>query len=504
MKEIEMKNIWKTFRVNNAHALSGANFTINRGKIHGLLGENAAGKSTMMKILCGIHSPDKGEILLNGEKRDFKNPRETLNQGIGMVYQHFRLIDQFTVLENIILGSETVGLKRIKRLEQKKKIKQLIRQYGFEINLDKRVGTLSIGEKQLVEIIRILFRDADVIIMDEPTAVLSDFETDKLFDIMKTLKEAGKAMVLITHNLNEAFEICDDIRVFRHGKNVYYAQRGAYNKGEILKSMLDFDLPEFVIRPYTGEKKIILQINNLTLKKENRVYLKNVNMRIRSGDVSGIASLAGNGAKSLLETIFDSSFPCEGEILYKGKDIKDIPIAQKRELGIAYVPEDGLYHASALTLPLMYNLMATRFSNADYSSYRLLKKERLEQKAREMTEMYDIHADSVIQPIGMLSGGNIQKSVIAREVDKTPELFMINEPTRGLDSGAVHFTYNILEELREKGTGIIVVSSDVDGLMDICDEIYVMFRGEFVCRLDRKDFDKHLLNDYLAGLKGKV
>jgi simple sugar transport system ATP-binding protein len=454
----------------------------------------------MMKILCGIHRADRGEILYNGETIRFKTPRESLEHGIGMVYQHFRLVDQFTVLENIILGSETVSLKLLKRYEQKLRIKKLLDQYGFDIDLNKKVGSLPIGEKQLVEIIRILFRNADTIIMDEPTAVLSDFEKDKLFDIMRALKKDGKSMVLITHNLNEVFEMCDRITVLRHGKTVYFAEKGHYNKDEILKSMLDFDLPEFVIRPYTGKKDVLLQIRDLNLKKGNRQYLKNITMRIRSGDMTGIASLAGNGAMRLLDTIFDSSCHYDGEIIYKGQDLKDIRVAEKRELGIAYVPEDGLFQASALSIPLMYNLTATSFAKEDYSSHHLLKKGKIEQKATDMLTEYDIHADSVKQPIGMLSGGNIQKSIIAREVDTKPKLFMINEPTRGLDSGAVHFTYEILENLREEGAGIIVVSSDVDGLMDICDEIYVMFRGEFVFRADRADFDKQIFNEYLAGI----
>ncbi|HOO33458.1 MAG TPA: ABC transporter ATP-binding protein [Thermotogota bacterium] len=500
-----MRNIWKTFPVNNAHALSGADFVIERGKIHGLLGENAAGKSTMMKILCGLHKADRGEIFFNGEPVRFKNPREAFDHGIGMVYQHFRLIDQFTVLENIILGSETEGLKLIRRAEQKKRIKALLDEYGFDIDLDKRVGRLSIGEKQLVEIIRILFRNADILIMDEPTAVLSDFEKEKLFNIMRKLKKAGKSMVLITHNLTETFEMCDDIRVFRHGKTVYHAERGHFSKDDILKHMLDFDLPEFIIEPYQGEKKVILQVKNLTLIHGGRTRLKDVTMRIRSGDVTGIASLAGNGAMKLLETIFDPCGDYGGQILFKGQEIGHVSVDEKREMGIAYVPEDGLYQASALTLPLMVNLLANRFTTGEYSRHHLLKRDRMNKKAKAMLVAYDIHADSIEQPIGMLSGGNIQKSIIAREVDTKPELFMINEPTRGLDSGAVHFTYEILEELRGSGTGIIVVSSDVDGLMDICDEIYVMFRGEFVYRADREDFDKKTLNEYLAGMnKGAV
>ena len=496
---IELKELYKYFQVNHAKALQGASFIIKKGMIHGLLGENAAGKSTMMKILCGVHQPDKGDIFVNGERVVFSSPEDALKAGIGMVYQHFRLVEQLSVLDNILLSTFEKGYRPIKKNRSMQKITQLINTYGFKLDPVVKVNTLSVGEKQLVEILRILFLDVDVLILDEPTAVLSEYEKEILFDVLKRLKVQGKAIVFISHNLNEVLELCDEITVFRKGKNSCYQKKGSYNKELILREMLGGDYSHFQNIPFKGVKEKILEAKNLCFSLSDRQLLKDISFELYSGHITGIAGFAGHGQLQLFETIFSSTGNYRGEVLYKGQNIRCWSVAEKRKLGMAYIPEDRLFHASVLSIPLMYNLIANRLDEKPFSKWQMMNERYVEQKAKDMVIDYDIDTGSVAIPIGMLSGGNIQKAVIARETHTTPNLLLIHEPTRGLDSAAIMFTYKILNDLKQSGSSILIASSNVDELIEICDEIYVVYEGEFVHHAQKESFDKRLINEYLAG-----
>lgn len=478
------------------------------------MGENAAGKSTLMKILCGIHQPDSGKIVMNGQQVAFRSPADALKAGIGMVYQHFRLVEELTVLENILLSVSMKGYQPIRKRAAINKISALLDFYGFKIDPHDKVKTLSVGEKQLVEITRILFLDVDVLIMDEPTAVLSEFEKEKLFSVLRQLKEQGKAIVFISHNLNEVIQLCDDITVFRKGQNSFYQQKGIlknssdnllhnfqgqYNKDTILREMLGGDYQHFSGTEFKGIKQQVLRVDDLNLVSSEGQLLSDINFELCSGHITGIAGFAGNGQLQLFETIFSSKMKYIGTVFYHGKDIRQWSVVKKREAGIAYIPEDRLFHGSALTIPLMYNLSANRLEKAPYSKWNMINVGFVEQTAKELVNNYDIDTLSVKIPIGLLSGGNIQKAVIARETNTTPDLLLIHEPTRGLDSAAISFTYRILNDLKHTGTAILMASSNVEELMEVCDEIYVIYEGRFVHYAKKGTYDKQTINEHLAG-----
>ena len=496
---IELKEIYKYFQVNHAKALQGASLSIKKGMIHGLLGENAAGKSTMMKILCGVHQPDKGNIFVNGDRVVFSSPEDALKAGIGMVYQHFRLVEQLSVLENILLSTFEKGYKPVRKKCWLQKITQLINTYGFKLDPVVKVNTLSVGEKQLVEILRILFLNVDVLILDEPTTVLSEYEKEALFDVLKRLKVQGKAIVFISHNLNEVLELCDEITVFRKGKNSCYQKKGSFDKGIILREMLGGDYSHFKNIPFKGLKEKILEVKNLSYNLSERQLLKGLSFELYSGHITGIAGFAGHGQLQLFETIFSAKADYNGEVFYKGQDIRHWSVSEKRKQRMAYIPEDRLFHASALSIPLMYNLIANRLDGKPFTKWQMMNERSVEQKAKELVLDYDIDTDSVAIPIGMLSGGNIQKAVIARETHNTPNLLFIHEPTRGLDSAAIMFTYRILNDLKQSGSSLLIASSNVDELIEVCDEIYVIYEGAFVHHARKGSFDKRLINENLAG-----
>lgn len=464
-----------------------------------MLGENAAGKSTLMKILCGVHQPDSGRIVMNDQQVVFQSPSDALKAGIGMVYQHFRLVEELSVLENILLSVSEKGYQPIRKRAALKKINALLDYYGFKINPHDKVHTLSVGEKQLVEITRILFLDVDVLIMDEPTAVLSEFEKEKLFSVLRQLKEQGKAIVFISHNLNEVIQLCDDITIFRKGRNSFFQKKGHYDKEMILKEMLGGEYQHFFGTDFTGIKQQVLHVNDVNLITAEGQLLSEITFELCSGHITGIAGFAGNGQLQLFETVFSTKMNYTGTVFYHGKDIRRWSVVKKREAGIAYIPEDRLFHGSALTIPLMYNLTANRLEKHPFSKWNMIDDGFVEQTAKELVTDYDIDTLSVKVPIGLLSGGNIQKAVIARETRTTPDLLLIHEPTRGLDSAAINFTYRILNDLKHSGTAILMASSNIEELMEVCDEIYVMYEGRFVHHAKKGAYDKQIINEHLTG-----
>ena len=452
-----------------------------------------------MKILCGVHQPDSGVMSIDGQSVRFSSPADALKAGIGMVYQHFRLVEELSVLENILLSASEKGYKPIKKKMFLSKITALLDHYGFQIDPHVKVKTLSVGEKQLVEITRILFLDVDVLIMDEPTAVLSEFEKEKLFHVLLELKRQGKAIVFISHNLNEVMQLCDDITVFRKGRNSFYQKKGLYDKDMILREMLGGDYQHFSGTEFTGLKRKVLEVIDLSLILSKRELLRNIHFELLSGNITGIAGFAGNGQLQLFETLFSSRMHYTGTILYHGVNLKDWSVIEKREAGIAYIPEDRLFHGSALTIPLMYNLIANRLEEEQFSKWQMMDESFVEQTAKKLVSDYGIDTVSVKIPIGLLSGGNIQKAVIARETHTPTDLLLIHEPTRGLDSAAISFTYQILNDLKHSGTSILIASSNVEELMEICDDIYVIYEGRFVYHAQKEDYDKQVINEHLAG-----
>lgn len=486
--------------MNNAKALSGVNFSIKAERVHGLLGENAAGKSTLMKILCGVHTPDKGTIMLRGKPVSFSSPADALKNGIGMVYQHFRLVEELSVLDNILLSLPDRPLKPLKRKQVRKKVDDILKEYGFSIDPARKVQELAIGQKQLVEITRMLFKDVDVLVMDEPTAVLSELEKESLFSVINKLKQRGKSVVFISHHLNEVLALCDDITVLRKGKNSYDAMSADYDKDIILNQMMGGNLSPFSACDYSGTKQEILKVESLSLSIEEHKVLKDLNFTLNSGEITGIAGFAGNGQLQLLESIFSTGLNYSGKISFKGQDIRTWNVGQKRDAGVAYIPEDRLFHASTLTIELMYNLNANRLGVPPFAKGFMIDADKVKRESLGLVSGYDIDTQSVKMPIGMLSGGNIQKAVIAREVNGKPSLLLINEPTRGLDSTAISFTYNVLNGLKSLGGAILIASSNLDELLEICDVVYVIYEGSFVHKSLRGSFSKKIINEHLAGI----
>ncbi len=507
MLEIEMKDIKKTFTVNSARALKGVNLCISPGLIHGLLGENAAGKSTLMKILCGVHHKDSGAVMINGKEAVFNTPREALDKGIGMVYQHFRLIDELTVYENIVLGNETKPLAPFRKRAEIARVKRLLDNFKLNIPINRRTGSLSVGQKQLVEIIRMLYKQVKILILDEPTAVLSEFERIKLFESLHYLKEKGIGIIFITHKLNEATAICDDITVLKNGRNAYFTTKKTFNHRQLSLHMMGSGIPSYS-KPQTPitHQEQVLKIESLSMKKRGYHILRNIDLIINSHEITGIAALAGNGQLQLLEATFGTQKNYSGEINYLGRNIRHLSTKQLRERGMNYIPEDRLFHGSALGAGLYENIVADTVFSSPYSGFMLLKNEVIKKRATQLVERYSVHTKDITLPIGMLSGGNIQKAIIARETTPPPTLLLINEPTRGLDSRSIIDTYNLLETLKQEGTALVIASSDVDELFRISDRMLVMFEGRIVYETKRTNGKwgpnqiKTIVKEHMAGI----
>ncbi|ENO0712062.1 ABC transporter ATP-binding protein [Listeria monocytogenes] len=495
---IEMLGIRKEF----SGFIANDNITLQlkQGEIHALLGENGAGKSTLMNVLFGLYEPDGGEIRVRGTKENINSPNKANELGIGMVHQHFMLVDKFTVAENIILGKEPSKLGVIEKKKAIEEIKEISDRYGLRVDPNAVVRDISIGMQQRVEILKTLYRGADILIFDEPTAVLTPQEIKELIQIMRSLIKEGKSIILITHKLKEIMDVCDRVTVIRRGKGM-----GTVNVPETTPQ----DLANLMVGRevvFTTEKidakpgKDVLEVKDLVVKESRGVEsVRGLNLTVRAGEIVGIAGVDGNGQSELISAIAGLSKVTSGSILLNGEHIENKKPRKITEAGLGHIPEDRHKHGLVLEMSLGENIALQTYYKKPISSKGFLNHKAMYDFARELIEEYDVRASSEYVAAKSLSGGNQQKAIIAREIHRNPDFLIAAQPTRGLDVGAIEFIHRRLIEQRDNGKAVLLMSFELDEIMNVSDRIAVIYEGKIVAIVDPKETTEQELGLMMAG-----
>lgn len=476
---------------------------LERGEIHALLGENGAGKSTLMKILFGIESPDQGDILLNGEKTQLKSPQEAIKKGIGMVHQHFMLVPSLTVAENIILG---VAPKKGLFIDKKKAVEisgELAETYRFDIDVTARVEELPVGVKQKVEILKALYRGAQILILDEPTAVLTPQETDELFVQLKKLREKGHTIIFISHKLDEIKEICDHATIMKNGKSMGSYAVSDISTQEMSRLMVGREVSLTFDKEEKKLKETLIKVRNLQVINSQGVEkVKNLSFDLKGGEILGIAGVEGNGQSELIDTLTGLNKRYSGLVEIKGTDIVTHSIRQIRDLKMAHIPEDRMVSGCAKDMNILENMFSSQYHRPEFAGKTFLKGHAMEEKATEWIKEYLVKCKSFRQNVGMLSGGNIQKVIVAREFSNSPEIIIANQPTRGIDVGAAAFIRKRLLEFRDAGCAVLLISADLSEIFSLSDRLAVMYKGKFSGLFtDMEQVTEEELGQYMLGLK---
>ena len=479
---------------------------VEPGEIHALCGENGAGKSTLMKILYGMQKADEGRMVVNGTEVDFDSPTEAIDAGIGMVHQHFMLADNFTVLENIILGAEPATNGVIDFPEAREHITSVGREYGLDIHPDELVEHLEVGERQRVEIIKVLFRGAKILILDEPTAVLVPQEVEELFRNMRGLKEEGHTIIFIDHKLDEVLEIADTITVLRRGRTVATVKPEDVTAHDLAELMVGEDLPVPETSASTVTDEVILRVHDLEVEgSDTEVALDIGDLTIHAGEIVGIAGVEGNGQGELVETILGIRHPVGGSVELLGKDITADPVRSRREAGIGYIPEDRHRRGLLLDAPLWENAMLGHQSMRPFvKNGWWIDPESARRATEEIIERFDVRTPGTEVPAHALSGGNQQKLIVGRELAAENRILIAAHPTRGIDVGAQAAVWEELRSARRAGKGIILISADLEELIGLSDRLHVMLRGSLVADLDPNDVNPRELGAYMTGAKEAV
>ena len=497
---IEMLHITKEFP--GIVANDDVTIRVKKGSIHALLGENGAGKSTLMSILFGMYQPNKGEIKINGQTVTIANPNVATDLKIGMVHQHFKLVDIFTVTQNIVLGREDKNkLGFISNKEATKKIKALGDKYGLHVDPDAKIEDITVGMQQRVEILKMLYRDADILIFDEPTAVLTPQEIDELMNIMRNLRNEGKTIVLITHKLAEIKQVADVCTVLRRGKVIDTVDVATTSISEMAKLMVGRDV-EFKVNKEDielGEK--VLEIQDLCVKDARKIdKVKHVSLDVRGGEVLGIAGIDGNGQSELIYALTGLTKIQSGKILLNGQDITKYSIKQRFDAGLSHVPEDRHKHGLVLDFKLKENYIIHNYNEAPFANHGVLDFKAIDEYGERLTEEFDVRSGQGIETYcRSMSGGNQQKAIIAREIDRSSDLLIVVQPTRGLDVGAIEYIHSRIINERNKGKAVLLVSFELDEILSLSDRIAVMFSGEITGVLNAADTNEHELGLLMAG-----
>lgn len=502
---IEMLNITKTFGGKPAN--DNISLQLRKGEIHALLGENGAGKSTLMSILFGLYQADSGIIKKDGEVIEIKGPKDANKYRIGMVHQHFKLVEVFTVLENIILGSETTKFGFIQKKESREKIIKLSEEYGLNVDPDKLIENTTVGMQQRVEILKMLYRDNDILIFDEPTAVLTPQEIEELLKIMKRLAESGKSILFITHKINEILAVADRCTVLRKGQYVGTVNVSETNKVELTEMMVGRKVEFVVQKEECKPGDTVLEVNELVVSgsKKNKNAVNNVSFKVRRGEIVCIAGIDGNGQSELAYGITGLEKIKSGSIVFNGEEITHSSVNRRNKMGLAHIPEDRHKFGLVLDFTLENNLVLKKYNEEQFQKFRFIKKEEIRKYAEELIEKFDIRSpQGPINSARTMSGGNQQKAIIAREIDVNPELLIAVQPTRGLDVGAIEFIHKQIVDQRDLGKAVLLFSLELDEVMNLSDRILVMYEGEIVGELDPKQTTVNELGLYMAGTKNNV
>lgn len=500
MPVLELRGITKTFP--GVKANQDINLTLEKGEIHALLGENGAGKTTLMNILYGLYRPDEGEILINDQKVDIKGPNDAITRGIGMVHQHFMLVPVMTVTENVMLGNEPIknGLF-LDREKVSKRIRAISDQYGLEVDPEAYVKDLPVGIQQRVEIIKVLYRQADILIFDEPTAVLTPQEVDGLIKIIRSLIASGKSLIFITHKLKEVLEVADRITVLRLGKVVGSAIPGQVDEQKLAEMMVGREVNLVVDKKIAEPGAAVLEIKDLYVPDERgNPSVNGLNLDVRAGEVVGVAGVQGNGQTELVYALTGLLPIKSGSIHLSGRDIHKCTPRQIIEQGVAHVPEDRQKHGLVLSFPLLDNMVLCTYYKPPFAKGVNMQDKPIANNGTELVKQFDVRTPSIFVPASTLSGGNQQKVIVAREFSRPIKLLIASQPTRGLDVGSIEYIHSRIIQKRDEGTAVLVVSSELDEIIALSDRIAVMYRGRIVDILPAGATKEHL-GLLMAGVK---
>lgn len=495
---IEMRDITKVF--GEFVANDKINLHLRKGEIHALLGENGAGKSTLMNMLAGLLEPTSGEIAVNGQVVNLDSPSKAANLGIGMVHQHFMLVEAFTVAENIILGSELTKNGVLDIAGASKEIKALSERYGLAVDPSAKVADISVGAQQRVEILKTLYRGADILIFDEPTAVLTPSEIDELMAIMKNLVKEGKSIILITHKLDEIRAVSDRVTVIRRGKSIETVEIAGATNADLAEMMVGRSVSFKTEKQDAQPKEVVLSVKDLVVNENRGVpAVKNLSLDVRAGEIVGIAGIDGNGQSELIQAITGLRKVESGSIDLKGNSIVGLHPRQITELSVGHVPEDR--HRDGLILEMMIseNIALQTYYKEPHSKNGILNYSNITSYAKKLMEEFDVRAASELVPAAALSGGNQQKAIIAREIDRDPDLLIVSQPTRGLDVGAIEYIHKRLIEERDNGKAVLVVSFELDEILNVSDRIAVIHDGKIQGIVSPETTNKQELGVLMAG-----
>lgn len=482
-KPIAVKNITKTF--GNFVANNNINFEAKPHEIHCILGENGAGKSTFMNILSGVYTPDSGSVFIGDEEVKFKTPKDSIENGIGMIYQHFKLVEVMTALQNVLLGNKEKIFFNVKG--KKKEVKEIIDKYGLDVKLDKYVYDMSVGEKENLEILKVLYRGAKILILDEPTAVFTPQETRKLFSIMQKMKEDGCVIIFITHKMNEVMEVADKITILRKGENVCTIDKKDADTKKLIELMMGRKVDLSINNVEVEKGREVLKVENLCVRDNNNLdVIKNVSFSIKAGEILGIAGITGCGQKELCEAITGIADISSGKVIFEGKDItrKNSVALSKEDIKISYIPEDRLGMGLVGTMGISDNMLLKTYKRQ--KSF-LLDRKQSQNEAKRIVDEFDVQTRGIEKPIRYMSGGNLQKVLLGRELSLNPKLLIMAYPVRGLDVNTCYTIYDIVMKEKMKGTAILFIGEDLDVLMKLSDRIAVLYSGKImgICEADK-------------------
>lgn len=483
-------------------ANDGVNLTVNAGEVHAVVGENGAGKSTLMKILFGIEHPDRGELRLDGKVVNFTNPREAIDAGIGMVFQHFSLVPSFSVYENVVLGSEPHAGIKFDRAKAIAEVRALSEKFRLQVDPLPPVGSLPVGQQQRVEILKALYRNARILILDEPTAVLAPQEVNELFVAIRSLVAQGRTVIFIAHKLPEVLEISNTITVMRAGKTVGEVKASEVTEQSLATLMVGREVALKVDRADTDQSQRVCAVQNVTILNERgNEVCSDLSLNVHSGEIVGLVGVEGNGQAELLEAVAGLRAVASGAIDLDGSDVVPLSVLQRRGLGLASIPEDRIASGLATGASVAENLVSTKLNDRRYVRNGLLDLKAIRANAKKLIERFSIRVSGPNAAVGTLSGGNMQKVVVARELSEQPQLLLVSQPTRGVDLGATQFIWRSITDARDAGAAVLLSSADLSELLALSDRLLVFYRGKIVAAfLNKGDLAPETLGTYMLGL----
>ncbi|MGH9112700.1 MAG: ABC transporter ATP-binding protein, partial [Acidimicrobiales bacterium] len=494
---LEARGITKRFP--GVLANDRVDFDLRRGEVHCVLGENGAGKTTLMNVIFGLYQPEAGELRVDGERVELHSSADAIARGIGMVHQHFQLVQVFTVAENVILGEEIRRGAVLDLDAARRRIAELASRYGLDIDPNAKIENLSVGQQQRVELLKALYRNADILILDEPTAVLTPGEVDEFFGVVRSLTDQGKSIVFITHKLREVLAVADRVTVLRDGRVVGWADPDEATQASLATLMVGRDIILSIDKAPAQPGEVRLRVNDLTVADERGVLaVSGLGFEVRAGEILGLAGVEGNGQRELVEAIAGMRKVAAGTIELDGADLTHSTPRQVDEMGVGHVPEDRTKHGVVGSFTIADNLVLNTYGRAPFVRRRIRQLRAIDDQARDLVQRYDVRTPGIHTPVSNLSGGNQQKVIVARELSGDPRLLIVAQPTRGLDVGSIEFIHRRIVEMRDAGTAVLLVSAELDEIFTLADRIGVLFRGRLVGEFPRAEATRETVGLLMA------